>query len=34
MLPREFGGAVDAELDVYGVKGVRVAGKSFLLCIF
>ncbi|KIJ45888.1 GMC oxidoreductase [Sphaerobolus stellatus SS14] len=30
MLPQSLGGAVDAELKVYGVKGVRVADASIL----
>ena len=29
MLPRSFGGVVDSNLRVYGVQGVRVAGKLF-----
>ena len=31
MLPRSFGGVVDSNLSVYGVQGVRVVGKLFLL---
>jgi len=29
MLPRDMGGAVDTELMVYGINGVRVAGRNF-----